>query len=245
MAGQRSTLEFGVDGLTISALTAGPQSSAGRPLIAALHGGTYKAQYFDVAGSDHGSFLDLASGLGYSVMSFDRPGYGASSVLEPDDNTFARHTQLLAGAIAQAAAGSGADGVVLVGHSIGGMIAAMIAAADTDFRLLGLSVTGMGAVIRGGDLAPYLVGIGTITALVLIIGVGMTLVPYVILRRGSFWRYLATLASLIPLMIYVSLSNAPSILKTVFGASETWKRTPKTTPFLEGLPATDQLNEAG
>jgi cellulose synthase/poly-beta-1,6-N-acetylglucosamine synthase-like glycosyltransferase len=101
------------------------------------------------------------------------------------------------------------------------------------------------AVIRGGDLAPYLVGIGTITALVLIIGVGMTLVPYVILRRGSFWRYLATLASLIPLMIYVSLSNAPSILKTVFGASETWKRTPKTTPFLEGLPAADQLNEAG
>jgi hypothetical protein len=101
------------------------------------------------------------------------------------------------------------------------------------------------AVIRGGDLAPYLVGIGTITALVLIIGIGMTLVPYVILRRGSFWRYLATLASLIPLMIYVSLSNAPSILKTVFGASETWKRTPKTTPFLESLPATDQLNEAG
>ncbi len=156
MAGQRSTLEFGVDGLTISALTAGPQSSAGRPLIAALHGGTYKAQYFDVAGSDHGSFLDLASGLGYSVMSFDRPGYGASSVLEPDDNTFARHTQLLAGAIAQAAAGSGADGVVLVGHSIGGMIAAMIAAADTDFRLLGLSVTGMGAVIRGGGAAQAL-----------------------------------------------------------------------------------------
>jgi cellulose synthase/poly-beta-1,6-N-acetylglucosamine synthase-like glycosyltransferase len=101
------------------------------------------------------------------------------------------------------------------------------------------------AIIRGGDLAPYLVGIGTIAALVLIIGVGMTLVPYVILRRGSFGRYLATLASLIPLMIYVSLSNAPSILKTVFGASETWKRTPKTMPILEVLPATDQLNEAG
>ncbi len=104
------------------------------------------------------------------------------------------------------------------------------------------------AIIRGGDLAPYLMGIGTIAGLVLIIGVGMTLVPYVILGRGSFWRYLATLASLIPLMIYVSLSNAPSILKTVFGGSETWKRTPKTTPFLdlEVLPATDQqLNEAG
>jgi cellulose synthase/poly-beta-1,6-N-acetylglucosamine synthase-like glycosyltransferase len=101
------------------------------------------------------------------------------------------------------------------------------------------------AIVRGGDLAPYLAGIGTIAALVLIIGVGMTLVPYVILRRGSFWRYLATLASLIPLMIYVSLSNAPSILKTAFGASETWKRTPKTAPILDVSPAADQLNEVG
>ena len=46
----RSTIEFAVDGLTMAALAAGPQSSAGRPLIVALHGGTYKAQYFDVAG---------------------------------------------------------------------------------------------------------------------------------------------------------------------------------------------------
>jgi hypothetical protein len=71
----------------------------------------------------------------------------------------------------------------------------------------------------------------------------MTLVPYVILRRGSFWRYLATLASLTPLMIYVSISNAPSILKTVFGATETWKRTPKAPPLADVSPATDQLNE--
>ena len=100
-------------------------------------------------------------------------------------------------------------------------------------------------ITRGGDIAPYEPGIATIGVLILLIGIGMTYVPYVILRRGSFWRYLATLASLIPLMIYVSLSNAPSILKTVFGASETWKRTPKTQPLLDVLPATDQLNEAG
>ena len=100
-------------------------------------------------------------------------------------------------------------------------------------------------VIRGGDLAPYMPLVATIAALILFIGIGMTFVPYVILRRGAFGRYLATLASLIPLMIYVSMSNAPSILKTVFGASETWKRTPKTRPLLEVLPATEQLNEAG
>jgi cellulose synthase/poly-beta-1,6-N-acetylglucosamine synthase-like glycosyltransferase len=101
------------------------------------------------------------------------------------------------------------------------------------------------AFIRGGDLAPYAPIIETIAALILVVGIGMTFVPYVILRRGSVWRYLATLGSLVPLMIYLSVSNAPSILKTVFGASETWKRTPKTTPFLEVLPAAEQqLNEA-
>ncbi len=132
MADERGTVELAVDGQTISALTAGPRSSAGRPLIAALHGGTYNARYFDVAGSRYGSFMDLAAGLGYCVVSFDRPGYGASSALEPDDNTFGRHAGLLAAAIAQVADSYGADGVVLLGHSIGGMIAAMIAAADPE-----------------------------------------------------------------------------------------------------------------
>ena len=156
MTTQRGVIKFAVDGQTISALTAGPQSCLGLPLIAALHGGTYNARYFDVAGSRHGSFMDLAAGLGYSVMSFDRPGYGGSPALEPDDNTFDRHARLLAAAIAQAAVSCAAAGVVLVGHSIGGMIAAMIAAAETDFRLLGASVTGMGAVIRGGGAAQAL-----------------------------------------------------------------------------------------
>jgi hypothetical protein len=71
----------------------------------------------------------------------------------------------------------------------------------------------------------------------------MTLMPYIVLRRGSLWRYLATLASLIPLMIYVSISNAPSILKTTFGANETWKRTPKAPPLAGASPAPDRLNE--
>src|ERR1700722_5840718 len=133
MADERGTIELAVDGQTISALTAGPQSSAGRPLIAALHGGTYNARYFDVAGSRHGSFMDLAAGLGYCVVSFDRPGYGGSSAPQPGDNTFARHPRPPGGAIAQVADSYGADGVVLLGHSIGGMIAAMIAASDPGF----------------------------------------------------------------------------------------------------------------
>ena len=81
MSEQRSTIEFTVDGLSIAALTAGPAAGAvaarGKPLIAALHGGTYTARYFDVAGSPQGSFLDTAAAAGYPVVCFDRPGYGA------------------------------------------------------------------------------------------------------------------------------------------------------------------------
>ena len=125
MAEQRSTIEFTVDGLSIAALTAGPADPAagrGKPLIAALHGGTYTARYFDVAGSPQGTFMDLAASAGYPVVSFDRPGYGASAALAPAENTFDRHARLLADAIAQATGRFGTDGVFLAGHSIGGRI---------------------------------------------------------------------------------------------------------------------------
>jgi pimeloyl-ACP methyl ester carboxylesterase len=153
MAEQRNTITFTVDGLTIAALTAGPASGGGKPLIAALHGGTYTARYFDVAGSPQGTFMDLAAAGGYPVVSFDRPGYGGSPPLDPEHNTFDRHARLLADAIAQATGRFAADSVFLVGHSIGGMIAMTIAAAETEFRLTGMSVTGMGAVIRRGGPA--------------------------------------------------------------------------------------------
>ena len=40
-------------------------------------------------------------------------------------------------------------------------------------------------ILRGGDLTLYLPVIATTAALVLVIGIGMTLMPYIILRRGS------------------------------------------------------------
>jgi pimeloyl-ACP methyl ester carboxylesterase len=152
MAQDRVPVKLDVDGMTITARSAG-ESTGGRPLIAALHGGTYTGRYFDVAGSAQGSFMDLAAATGYRVVSFDRPGYGGSSALAPADNTFARHAELLAAAIAEVA---GDTPVFLVGHSIGGMIALMIAGAAHDFLLVGASVTGMGAVIRRGGAADAL-----------------------------------------------------------------------------------------
>jgi pimeloyl-ACP methyl ester carboxylesterase len=157
MAGQRDTIEFTAGGQVIAALAASPAGdeadNRGKPLIVALHGGTYTARYYDVAATSFGSFMDVAAGAGYSVICFDRPGYGGSPALPPAQNTFGRHASLLADAITQAAERFGADGVFLTGHSIGGMIALMIGAGDVGFRLAGLSVTGMGAVIRAGGPA--------------------------------------------------------------------------------------------
>ncbi|WP_306322801.1 MULTISPECIES: alpha/beta fold hydrolase [unclassified Streptomyces] len=156
MAKQRDVLTFEVDGHKITALTAGPAEATGKPLIVALHGGTYTAQYFDVAGSPEGSFLDVAAAHGHPVLAFDRPGYGGSTPLAPEANTFSRHVALLSDAMTQAATRLGADGVFLVGHSIGGMLALMIAASPPDVPLIGVSATGMGAVIPGGGAAEAL-----------------------------------------------------------------------------------------
>ncbi|MFC8720141.1 alpha/beta fold hydrolase [Kitasatospora sp. NPDC057198] len=156
MARQRDLLTLEVDGHRIAAFTAGPAVPTGKPLIAALHGGTYTARYFDVAGTPGGSFVDLAAAHGHQVVAFDRPGYGDSTPLAPDANTFARHAELLGAAVAQAAARLGADSVFLVGHSIGGMIALMIAASADDLPLIGVSATGMGAVIPSGGAAEAL-----------------------------------------------------------------------------------------
>ncbi|MGW3863605.1 alpha/beta hydrolase [Streptomyces sp. NPDC005047] len=156
MAKQRDLLTFEVDGHKITALAAVPAELTGKPLIAALHGGTFTAHYFDVEGAGEGSFLDVAAAHGYPVVAFDRPGYGGSTPLEPDANTFARHAELLGTALAQAVARLAADRVFLVGHSIGGMIALMIAASAPGLPLIGVSATGMGAVIPSGGAAEAL-----------------------------------------------------------------------------------------
>ncbi|HXC76114.1 MAG TPA: hypothetical protein VNU19_03595, partial [Candidatus Acidoferrum sp.] len=71
------------------------------PLLVALHGGTYTSEYFNVAGSPAGSFVEVANRNGFSVVTIDRPGYGTSGHLPDADNTFARQAELLDGAIAQ------------------------------------------------------------------------------------------------------------------------------------------------
>ncbi|MDQ2738395.1 MAG: alpha/beta fold hydrolase [Actinomycetota bacterium] len=146
-----------VDSTTISAvLHQGADRDSAKPLLVALHGGTYTSEYFNVAGSGAGSFVTIAVRNGFQVLAIDRPGYGASDQLPDAENTFARHAELLDGVIAHLLPRSGADSVVLVGHSIGGMIALEIAARVPSWRLIGVSATGMGARLSGSGAADQL-----------------------------------------------------------------------------------------
>jgi len=142
-----------IDGIEIAAARRDPPEPTGQPLIATLHGGLYTGRYFDVPIAPTGSFVDLATRLGHPTVCFDRPGYGASGALAPEENTFERHAELLGAAITDVADGAP---VILVGHSIGGMIALTIAAMSDGPALLGVSVTGMGAVIPSGGLSEQL-----------------------------------------------------------------------------------------
>ncbi|MHB8885187.1 MAG: glycosyltransferase family 2 protein [Methylovirgula sp.] len=85
-------------------------------------------------------------------------------------------------------------------------------------------------ILRGFNPTAYLPLMGFMAAYIAIVAIGMTLMPYIVLRRGSLLEYFKTIASVPPLMVYISVSNAPSILKTVFGRREHFKRTPKARP---------------
>jgi len=82
-------------------------------------------------------------------------------------------------------------------------------------------------ILLHGSLAPYagmLEFIGIMTALV---ALGITLPPYLALKRGSVGDYVKTVASIPPLMIYLAFANGAKILQTLRGRKSTFKRTPK------------------
>lgn len=132
-----------------------PVSSA--PLIVTLHGGLFTGRYFEVAGSDAGSFVDIANRNGFSVLVIDRPGYGDSGQPPDDyDYAFPEQARVIDAAIGELVTAYGDPEVVLIGHSMGGMIGFEIAAAQPSWKLIGLSATGMGARIPVGGAAEQL-----------------------------------------------------------------------------------------
>jgi cellulose synthase/poly-beta-1,6-N-acetylglucosamine synthase-like glycosyltransferase len=82
-------------------------------------------------------------------------------------------------------------------------------------------------LLRGGGMPP----VGPIFAMIFVlffpVVVGMTLPPYLELKRGGLGRYILTVCSLPPLILYLSVANARPIVAAFLGRGEVFKRTPK------------------
>ncbi|MEN0136006.1 MAG: alpha/beta hydrolase [Rhodococcus sp. (in: high G+C Gram-positive bacteria)] len=116
-------------------------------LVVALHGGTYDSGYYD---RGPGSLLELGALLGYTVVALDRPGYGSTTSCDPAVLSFPAQTRILAAAVDTIAGDLGRTGdVVLVGHSIGGMLALQVASHTRD-PLRGVEVSGLGEFWQPG-----------------------------------------------------------------------------------------------
>ena len=128
-----------VAGGALSALIASGTDPCGA--ILAIHGGGYTGRYFH---APEQSFLEFAAAAGYCAAAVDRPGYGA---LRDRPMPFDAQVEVLGEAarwlLAQAGAGLP---LFLHGHSIGGMLALLLAGAEAGLPIAGLAMTGAGAV---------------------------------------------------------------------------------------------------
>ncbi|MGW0792288.1 alpha/beta hydrolase [Streptomyces sp. NPDC002911] len=132
-------------GTPLSGLLAVPRGVAHRAVVVALHGSGMSAGYFDNRAHPGLSLLTLGAQLGYTVLSLDRPGYGASAHHLPEGLDLAGQTAALLSALANFADGAGRGaGFFLVAHSSGGRPALSAAAADTNVPLLGVEISGLG-----------------------------------------------------------------------------------------------------
>lgn len=82
-------------------------------------------------------------------------------------------------------------------------------------------------VVLHGSIDPYISALKLIGLMTLMVVIGITLMPYLVLKRGSVTDYFKTMASVPPLMIYLAFANGAKILQTLRGRKSTFKRTPK------------------
>ena len=125
-----------------------------RALLVALHGGTYTSKYFDTT---QPLLCEFCASLGYSILALDRPGYGAAASVPLDQLSFDGQVPILRSALEQIwdMYGQQSAGMFLIGHSIGGMLSLLLAAEHPYERLLGLNMTGSGAVYHTETKAAF------------------------------------------------------------------------------------------
>jgi pimeloyl-ACP methyl ester carboxylesterase len=116
-----------------------------KPLVVALHGGSFTSRYFDLQGF---SLLDMARAAGVSILALDRPCYGKSVGLSSTDTTFALNGEILTRGIQEFWEAYGGDlpGIFIIGHSIGAAIALIVAGLPKRWPLLGIAISGLGLV---------------------------------------------------------------------------------------------------
>ncbi|MFC4374176.1 alpha/beta fold hydrolase [Nocardia halotolerans] len=131
--------------MKMSALLSRPISGAPRATVVALHGTGMTAAYFDGQASPDVSLLASGARLGYAVLAVDRPGYGRFRSRPQGRSLTAQARALRLALVDFAATQDIGAGVLLLGHSFGGMLALRAAERGLgSVPLLGVDVSGCG-----------------------------------------------------------------------------------------------------
>lgn len=167
----RSGIQTGVRRLVLpagpvelSALLSEPEAAPPRAVVVALHGGGVTAEYFNGQAHPDVSLLALGPRLGFTVLAVDRPGYGHSAGRLPGGVPVADQALLIRAALgAFAREYAAGEGMLLLAHSFGGMVALTMAAMDGGAGeggsgLLGIDVSGCGSHFAVGSAELAAVG---------------------------------------------------------------------------------------
>ena len=145
-----------------------------RPLMVALHGGSYTSSYFTAGGAN--SALKIAERLGVPLIALDRPGYRDSTPLHPipKGSTFLQeegrylHESILPAIWRAYSSITDATTIVILAHSLASpsaIIAAALHARDAqpDYRYDGLIMSGWGTLnARPPEAASHMINTLTV-----------------------------------------------------------------------------------
>lgn len=110
-------------------------------VIVAIHGGSYFSKYFDLEGY---SLVDRAMAAGFDIINIDRPAYGKTAALKDSPDMLHQNAIRIADFLPEVADALHVrfESVILIGHSMGGVIATTIAAQAPAWPLKGIIGTG-------------------------------------------------------------------------------------------------------